>query len=171
MPSGRPVPVPSQAGENLLSFIASLRSSASPQMAAQSYFRSVRPLQSKGAFARCSPAGGIRKGTKWETLAFHCHSTAIALGFESLSPFPVTARVQVKPTLRDSFSHTCGSKYSLFCKHLCLKEMNPAHNSYTGPETQHTKFTHHREMVGAQEQVRVWGWSESRDSRCRRDEE
>lgn len=28
--------------------------------------------------------------------------------------------------------------------------MNPAHNSYTGPKTQYTKFTFHREMgVGA----------------------
>lgn len=51
------------------------------------------------------------------------------------------------------------------------KEMNPAHNSYTGPETQYTNFTRHREMVGAQEQVRAWGWAESRDSRCRHGEE
>lgn len=33
--------------------------------------------------------------------------------------------------------------------------MNPAHNSYTGPETQYTKFTRHREKVGAQEQSGV----------------
>lgn len=30
--------------------------------------------------------------------------------------------------------------------------MTPAHNSYTGPETQHTKFTRHGEG-GGQEQV------------------
>lgn len=35
--------------------------------------------------------------------------------------------------------------------------MNPAHNSYTGPETQYTKFTRHREKVGAQEQLGVPG--------------
>ena len=34
--------------------------------------------------------------------------------------------------------------------------MNPAHNSYTGPETQYTKFTRHRE-TGAQEQQRAQG--------------
>lgn len=35
--------------------------------------------------------------------------------------------------------------------------MNPAHNSYTGPETQYTKFTRHREKVGAQEHLGVPG--------------
>lgn len=37
--------------------------------------------------------------------------------------------------------------------------MNPAHNSYIGPETQYTEFTRHREMVGAQEQVKGLGLS------------
>lgn len=50
--------------------------------------------------------------------------------------------------------------------------MNPAHNSYTGPETQYTKFTRHREKVGAQEQLGgARGWAESQDSRCRGGEE
>lgn len=31
--------------------------------------------------------------------------------------------------------------------------MNPAHNSYNGPETQDTKFTHHREQVGGAQVV------------------
>lgn len=35
--------------------------------------------------------------------------------------------------------------------------MNPAHNSYIGPKTQYTKFTRHREMVGAWEQVECLG--------------
>lgn len=35
--------------------------------------------------------------------------------------------------------------------------MNPAHNSYIGPKTQYTKFTHHREMVGTWEQVEMPG--------------
>lgn len=37
--------------------------------------------------------------------------------------------------------------------------MNPAHNSFTGPKTQYTKFTHHREMVGGQEWVECLGLS------------
>ena len=35
--------------------------------------------------------------------------------------------------------------------------MNPARNSYIGSETQYTKFRHHREMVGAGEQVEMPG--------------
>lgn len=35
--------------------------------------------------------------------------------------------------------------------------MNPAHKSYIGSETQYTKFTRHREMVGALEQVEMPG--------------
>lgn len=42
--------------------------------------------------------------------------------------------------------------------------MNPAHNSYNGPETQYTKFTHHREMVGLRSRwCQGLDWAESQD--------
>ena len=46
----------------------------------------------------------------------------------------------------------------------CFKELNPAHSSYTGHETQHTELTRHREMVGPSTWWNAWGCTESKDS-------
>lgn len=84
--------------------------------------------------------------------------------FDSLSAYEPGMVLRALQQISHLFPNFFDLKYFLFCIHVCFKELNPAHNSYTGHETQCAELTRHRERVGLRTWGNAWGCTESKDS-------